>query len=501
MFIWGRGGQVLGGSGHPGRFKANPEKVVAITRMPSPRTLKEAQASNGRLVAINRFLAIHAERSLPFIKTLKDCLNKKNFKWTSEAEEALQDMKCFIEKLPMLTAPYPEELLKMYLAAAHNAVSAVLMVERDGKQTPIYYISRVLAGPETRDPTLEKLVLALVHATRRLKRYFQGHRVQVLTNYPLWQILHKQEISGRLAKWAIELGALDIEYRKRTAIKGQVIADFLAEIPEGETILDPAIQDIPESSTARQTWKLYTDGSSSGKGSGAGLMLISPDEVRLMYALRFDSECSNNEAEYEALLVGLRMAQSMGTTRVDAYVNSLLVNNQVNETYKAKDESMAKYLSKTKELIASFDNVTLNHVHRGKNQIADALSKLATSGMEREVKVETLQIPSIEPREVSAIAAGEPCWYTPILKFLTKGELPPVRGEAQNIQTKALQYEVNNGVLYRKSYLGTATTVCIPSKGKISNPRNTLWHIWHSRWTPGSCCQNPQRRVLLARDA
>ena len=99
----------------------------------------------------------------------------------------------------MLTAPFPNEVLKMYLAAAHNAVSAVLMVERDGKQTPIYYISRVLAGPETRYPTLEKLVLALVHATRRLKRYFQGHRVQVLTNYPLQQILHKPEISGRLA--------------------------------------------------------------------------------------------------------------------------------------------------------------------------------------------------------------------------------------------------------------------------------------------------------------
>ncbi|XP_022004371.1 uncharacterized protein LOC110901923 [Helianthus annuus] len=329
-------------------------------------------------------------------------------------------MKRFIDKLTMLTAPYPEELLKMYLAAAHNAVSAVLMVERDGKQTPIYYISRVLAGPEMRYPTLEKL----------------------------------PEISGRLAKWAIELGALDIEYRKRTTIKGQVIADFLVEIPDVETIQDTAIQDIPESSTARQTWKLYTDGSSSGKGSGAGLMLISPDEIRLMYALRFDFECSNNEAEYEALLVGLRMAQSMGATRVDAYVDSLLVNNQVNETYEAKDASMAKYLAKTKELIASFDNVTLNHVHRVKNQIADALSKLATSGMEREVKVETLQMLSIEPPEVYAVTAEEPCWYTPILKLLAKGELPSARGEAQKIQTKALQYEVNNGVLYRESYLG-----------------------------------------------
>ncbi|XP_021986714.1 uncharacterized protein LOC110883213 [Helianthus annuus] len=354
----------------------------------------------------------------------------------------------------------------MYLAAAHTAVSAVLMVERDGRQTPIYYISRVLAGPETRYPTLEKLVLALVHATRRLRRYFQAHRVQVLTNYPLQQVLHKPEISGRLAKWAIELGALDIEYQKQIAVKGKVIADFLAEIPEGEAILDPVVQDIPESSTARQTWKLYTDGSSSGKGSGAGLMLISPDEIRLMYALRFDFECSNNEAEYEALLAGLRTAKSMGAARVDAYVDSLLVNNQVNETYEAKDESMAKYLAKTKELMDSFDNVTLNHVYRGKNQIADALSKLATSGMEKEVKVETLQTPSIEPQNVSGVTAEDPCWYTPVLRFLETGELPPAKGEAQKIQTKALQYEINNGVLYRKSYLGPLLRCVSPTEAK-----------------------------------
>ncbi|KAJ0600008.1 putative ribonuclease H [Helianthus annuus] len=182
--------------------------------------------------------------------------------------------------------------------------------------------------------------------------------------------------------------------------------------------------------------------------------------------MRFNFECSNNEVEYEALLAGLRMAQSMGATRVDAYVDSLLVNNQVNETYEAKDETMAKYLAKTKELIASFNYVTLNHIHRGKNQIADALSKLATSGMEKEVKVETLQAPSIEPREVSAVTAEEPCWYTPILKLLTMGELPPARGEAHKIQTKALQYEVNNGILYRKSYLGPVLRCVSPAEGK-----------------------------------
>ncbi|XP_021991310.1 uncharacterized protein LOC110888076 [Helianthus annuus] len=127
---------------------------------------------------------------------------------------------------------------------------------------------------------------------------------------------------------------------------------------------------------------------------------------------------------------------------------------------------MARYLAKTKELMASFDNVTLNDVHRGKNQIADALSKLATSGMEKEVKVETLQAPSIEPRNVSAVTTEEPCWYTPVLKFLINGDLPSARGEAQKVQTKALHYEVNNGVLYRKSYLGPLLRCVSPTEAK-----------------------------------
>ncbi|XP_035844008.1 uncharacterized protein LOC118490461 [Helianthus annuus] len=373
-------------------FKANPEKVAAIARMPSPRTLKEAQALNGRLVAINRFLARHAEKSLPFIKTLKDCLNKKNFKWTNEAEEALQDMKRFIEGLPMLTAPRPNEVLKMYLAAAHTAPSI------SGTRNTVSHVGKAGLGTGTRHTATEKI--------------FAGTPSTGPNQLPTATSPAQAGDFGRLAKWAIELGALDIEYQKRTAVKGQVIADFLAEIPEGEAIVDPVVQDIPESSTARQTWKLYTDGSSSGKGSGAGLMLISPDEIRLMYALRFDFECSNNEAEYEALLGGLRMAKSMGAARVDAYVDSLLVNNQVIETHEAKDESMAKYLAKTKELMDSFDNVTLNHVHRGKNQIADALSKLATSGMEKEVKVETLQTPSLEPAECFRRYSGRSLLFT-----------------------------------------------------------------------------------------
>ena len=115
--------------------------------------------------------------------------------------------------LPTLTAPQPGEPLIMYLSATEKVVGAVLLVERKLVQTPIYYVSRVLTDPETRYSTMEKLVLALVYASRRLRKYFQGHHVHVLSDYKLNNVLRRPELSGRLAKWVIELGEQTITYK------------------------------------------------------------------------------------------------------------------------------------------------------------------------------------------------------------------------------------------------------------------------------------------------
>ncbi|KAI3807942.1 hypothetical protein L1987_23880 [Smallanthus sonchifolius] len=142
-------------------FRPNPEKVLAIARMPSPSSLKEVQTLNGRQVAINRFLANHAAKALPFITSLKNWLKKSQFKWTEKAESAFQEMKNYLMNLPTLTTPMPGETLILYLSASEGAMGVVLLVKRKGVQAPVYYVSRVLTGPKTRYSTLEKLVLVL----------------------------------------------------------------------------------------------------------------------------------------------------------------------------------------------------------------------------------------------------------------------------------------------------------------------------------------------------
>ncbi|GJT27997.1 reverse transcriptase domain-containing protein [Tanacetum coccineum] len=171
-------GQFLGHIVSKQGIKANLIKVQALTSLKRPKTIKEVQSLNGQLASLNRFLAKSAKKSIPFFKTLKECLKMKIFMWTKEADKAFEDIKEYIEKLPTLVAPKARESLIVYLAASKECVSAVLLVE---------------------------LLLVLIHAARRLKRYFQAYKIIVLTNKLIRLLLLNPEKSGRMARWAIEL--------------------------------------------------------------------------------------------------------------------------------------------------------------------------------------------------------------------------------------------------------------------------------------------------------
>ncbi|GJY95818.1 reverse transcriptase domain-containing protein [Tanacetum coccineum] len=209
---------------------------------------------------------------------------------------------------------------------------------------PIYFVSRALRGPEVNYTSMEKLVLALVHASKRLRRYFQAHPIIVITDQPIKNILSNPEVAGRMQKWSIQLGEFGIHYRPRVSVKGQVLADFIVERPEEEGQDDSAKEEEP----LPAQWTLFTDGSSCVDGCGAGVILTDPEGVEFTYALRFQFEATNNEAEYEALIAGLRIAEKIGVQSLQVNVDSKLVANQVNGTYIAKETDMIKYLEKVK---------------------------------------------------------------------------------------------------------------------------------------------------------
>nr|GEW95853.1 reverse transcriptase domain-containing protein [Tanacetum cinerariifolium] len=249
------------------------------------------------------------------------------------------------KSLPALTIPNPRETLVLYLTVATEAISVVLLADRGDVQKPIYFVSRALQGSEINYPNLEKVALALVHAARRLRRYFQAHTICVVIDQPIRQVLLKPENSGRLAKWAIELREHVIIYKPRSAIKGQILADFLAESPTLDSF--PREDDTKTSQKSNEpAWTLFTDGASSIEGSGAWLILTDPDGREVTYALRFNFKASNNEAEYEALVAGLGLVIQMKAQQLKVYTDSLLIANQVKGIYEAREELMKMYLSK-----------------------------------------------------------------------------------------------------------------------------------------------------------
>ena len=161
---------------------------------------------------------------------------------------------------------------------------------------------------------MKKLALSLVHASRKLRPYFQAHPIKVYTDQPLRQVLAKPETSGRLLKWVIELGQFEITYHPRTTIKGQALADFIVECA--------GVEEIPDENALEDVWKLYVDGSATDNASGAGIILVTPTGHKFHSALRFEFEATNNESEYEALLVGLRMATELKAKAIKCFSDS-----------------------------------------------------------------------------------------------------------------------------------------------------------------------------------
>ncbi|GFY90980.1 hypothetical protein Acr_07g0011760 [Actinidia rufa] len=250
-----------------------------------------------------------------FTKPEYSPVRQKRRKFAPERLKVIEDevnklikanLKEYLGSPPLLSVPTADEDLYVYLSASPIAISAVLVREEDKIQKLIYYVSKTLIGAEVRYPRIEKIAYALMIAARKLRHYFQAHSIIVLTDQPLKQILQRPDTSGRLLKWSIELSEFHIEYKPRTAIKAQALADFIVEstyedTPQPETT--PLEEEIPKEPAQEKDlahWILFIDGSSNQHGCGAGLVIRAPSGEQMEYAIRMGFKATNNEAEYEA---------------------------------------------------------------------------------------------------------------------------------------------------------------------------------------------------------
>jgi hypothetical protein len=229
-------------------IEANPEKIKAIETMRPPVRIKDVQKLMESLAALSRFISRLAERALPFFKLLR---KSGPFSWTKEVERAFQELKQHLVSLPILVATELGEPFYLYIAAATEVVSMVLVVERttqhpqgsqkvplgegggptttmvmEGQefegsdptagvrtiQKPVYYVDEVLHEANGRYLETHKLIYAILVASRKLCHYFQAHKVVVVTSFPLRAILHNSNATGNIAKWAVELAEFQLDF-------------------------------------------------------------------------------------------------------------------------------------------------------------------------------------------------------------------------------------------------------------------------------------------------
>jgi hypothetical protein len=300
-------GKVLGCLVSTKGIEVNPGKIKALIEMQDPVSVKDVQKLTRRVAALNRFIPRAAERSLPFFQVLR---SSKNFQWSETQKEAFQELKDYLSNMTKLCPPEPKSPLLMYLSTSNSVVNAVLVQEKEEegkfKQIPVYFASEALSGSKLFYSKLEKIAYAVVMATIKLRHYFEGHRIRVITNQPLRDLFANIEAYTQIIKWGAELSEYTIDFKRRSAIKSQVLADFVVDWTSpahnpGEEILTP--------------WIVQCDGAWCHKGVGILAVVTSPIGVVIRYAARLifanDEHSTNNTTEYEALLLALRKMKAL----------------------------------------------------------------------------------------------------------------------------------------------------------------------------------------------
>jgi ribonuclease HI len=321
--------------------------------------------------------------------------------------------------LTTLTPPVPGASLLLYVAASHSAVSVALVQEKlEGqtkKQVPVYFVSEVLSLSKKNYTELEKVLYAVLMASRKLRHYFQAYHIIVPSSQPLKDIMRNREATGRIRKWAAELNEFAIDYVHRSSIQSQALADFIADWTPGAHV-EEINKDI-------EAWTVFYYGSWGAFGAGAAAVLVAPSKVKTCYVAKLDFSCTNNIAKYEALLLGLRKLRAMGIRRVILKTDSQVISGHVDKSSKARDPKLERYLDTVRRLETSFEGFSVKNIPRGENEHAHLLAKSAAQGLPlpSEVFFETIKAPSVELMEMAVLTISpvhSEDWRTEIISFL-----------------------------------------------------------------------------------
>jgi ribonuclease HI len=241
-------------------------------------------------------------------------------------------------------------------------------------------------------------------ASRKLHHYFQAHEITVVTRFPLQRILRNPEATGRIVEWALELSSFGLKFKSTSTIQSRALAEFIVE---WTPMPDEEIQEatLPGKETDRE-WVMYFDRAFSLQGAGAGVLLVAPTGEHLKYVIQmhFPRESStNNTAEYEGLLAGLRIAADLGIKKLIIRGDLQLVVRQVNKDYQSP--LMQAFVDEVRKMEQRFDGLQTKHIPRAESSITDDLSKRAA--LKLPVEPGTFVLHSTQPSVAPSMRQGK----------------------------------------------------------------------------------------------
>ncbi|XP_017974559.1 PREDICTED: uncharacterized protein LOC108661611 [Theobroma cacao] len=383
----------------------DPDKMRAIQELPPPKMQKEVRGCLGRLNYIARFISQLTCKCDPIFKLLR---KRDPGEWNEECQIAFDKIKEYLTNPPVLVPPTAEKPFIWYLTVNKNSMG-----------------------------------------------------------YPIKYIFEKPFLSGRIARWQVLLSEYDIVYVSQKSIKGSTITDFLADranedyefvsfdFPDEDLMVVLHIE--KDSPNKLNPWKMYFDGASNALGHRIWAVLISPNEKYYLATTRLNFNCTNNIAEYEALVMRLQAPIEMKVDAIEVYGDSTLVIYQMRGKWKTRDSKLVSYKKLVTELSKQFKKISFNHLPREKNQIADALAILAAMF---KIKEATDVRPfDLEVREVSAHCLnveeevdGKP-WYHDIMQYIKhQAYLENVTdNNKRTLKRLAMGFFLSGEVLYKKS--------------------------------------------------
>ena len=365
-------GKLLGHIVSDHGIEVDPEKIKAILDMPAPRNEKEIRGFLGRLQYISRFIARLTDICEPIFRLLR---KNQPTVWNNDCQHAFEKIEECLLSPTVLVPPTPGRPLLLYLSVSDIALGCMLaQLDDSGKERAIYYLSKRMLEYECKYIMIERLCLALVWATKRLRHYVTEYSILLVSRLdPLRYLFDRPVLTGRLMRWLVLLTEFDIQYMTHKSVKGSIVVDHLASLLVSDD--KPIDDDFPDeqfvSMTSITGWQLYFDGAAHQSGFVIGVLLISPqgDHIPKSVRLVFSDHhrLTNNIVECEACITGLETALDLGIRQLKIHGDSNLVIQQTQGIWRTRDEKLKPYHAYLDLLVAIFDELRYIHLPRVEN--------------------------------------------------------------------------------------------------------------------------------------